>query len=59
MSNLPQTAAPNGPRRNSWPTMVGAVLTLTVQAGWSPAEVRGLAIELLVLIALIVASHAG
>ncbi len=59
MSNLPQTAIPNGPRRNPWPAMVGAVLTLAVQAGWSPAEVRSLAIELLVLIALIVTSQAG
>ena len=59
MSNLPQTATPNGPRRNHWPTMVGAVLTFTIQAGWSPVEVRSLAIELLVLIALIVTARAG
>jgi hypothetical protein len=38
--------------------MVGAVLTLPVQAGWSPAEVRSLAIGLLALIALIVTSQA-
>lgn len=59
VSNLPQTAVPDGPRRNPWPAMVGAVLTLTVQAGWSPAEVRSLAIGLLALIALIVTSQAG
>lgn len=59
MSNLPQTVTPNGPRRNPWPTTVAAVLTLTIQAGWSPTEVRRLAVELLVLIALIVTSQAG
>jgi hypothetical protein len=34
--------------------MVAAVLTLAVQAGWSPAEVQSLAIGLLAMIALIV-----
>jgi hypothetical protein len=57
MSNLPQAATPPGPRRSAWPAVVGAVLTLTVQAGWSPADVRTLAIALLVLIAVIITAQ--
>jgi hypothetical protein len=59
VDNLPQTATPTGPRRSAWPAVVGAILTLTVQAGWSPAEVRALAIALLVLIAVVVTAQSG
>lgn len=42
-----------GPQRTGWSYVAGAVITLAIQSGWSPAEVRSLTIGLLVLVALI------
>lgn len=41
------------PRRAGWPYMVGAVLTLAIQQGWNPSDVRQLATAVLILVALI------
>jgi hypothetical protein len=53
------TSAPRTPRprRTSWPYVAGAVLAITIQSGWNPADVRALAIVLLALVAVIYAAQ--
>jgi hypothetical protein len=41
------------PQRTGWPYIAGAVITLAIQSGWSPADVRSLSAALLVLVAVI------
>ncbi len=51
---MPQTGnTPPSPRRANWPYVIGAMITLAIQQGWSPAEVKELAAVSLVLLALI------
>ncbi|MGP3927219.1 hypothetical protein [Streptomyces sp. 8N616] len=40
-------------RRTNWAYAVAAVLVLALQAGWDPADIRNLAVAMLVLIALL------
>jgi hypothetical protein len=49
---LPNSQPPS-PRRAGWSYVISAVLSLAIQQGWSPADVRQLAIVLLVLLALV------
>ncbi|MDQ1024703.1 hypothetical protein QF035_002285 [Streptomyces umbrinus] len=46
-------------RRTTWAYAVAAVLVVALQSGWDPAEVRNLAMAMLVLIALIYAARGG
>lgn len=44
-------------RRNSWAYAVTAVMIVALQTGWAPADVTGLAVVMLVLIAFICAAR--
>ncbi|MFC8512771.1 hypothetical protein [Streptomyces sp. NPDC057257] len=50
--NLPSNQPPS-PHRVGWPYVICAVLSLAIQQGWSPTDVRQLAIVVLVLLALV------
>jgi hypothetical protein len=55
-SSAPTPKTP-GPRRTGWPYVAGAVITLAIQTGWSPADVRSLAIALLTLVSVVYAAQ--
>jgi hypothetical protein len=46
-----------GPQRTNWQYVIGAVIILTIEAGWNPTDVRALAATMLALIAVIHAAR--
>lgn len=50
----PKLTDPSGPGpRNGWPYVIAAVITLAIQSGWQPADVRALALALMTAIVII------
>jgi hypothetical protein len=58
MEHLPEKAPKiPGPHQANWQYVIGAVIVLTIEAGWNPADVRALAATMLALIAVIHAAQ--